>query len=364
MRSKYLVTTFKLMLIVIIGLSVPIIIDGYQKKGFSDDRSRLLAIGKIPDPGHGVYIGTYDWFGVGLKNFEAAIGKKVAIGLISDIKSIGGEGRLPFFDKAGHEKAYKMGYISVYGIEASPDPESTFTPQDVINGKIDKHLSKIGSEIGKWGKPIFWVYPREPVSQPAWGFDGGGYGPEGIETRYEVEKRDGNLKTEYGDPNKLDGPERYIGMCRHIHDVVVSLAPNITWVAGAIAYRKAGTYRIFYPGDAYADWHAIDVYNRHHDEVAKQFSFRDAIEPAYSDAMKINPNKPVMILEFGVSSKFGDRSAWFVDFFKQLKTNYSKIGAFIYWQMDDFVLLPTSPSAKVWKEEMQKSCWISTIVGD
>ena len=178
----------------------------------------------------------------------------------------------------------------------------------MIDGAIDTYLVPMAGDIADWGRPIFWMYPREPCIQPGWGYDGG-YGPEDDLTEEEAESQGYSLDGEYGNPDELDGPERYRDMCRHIHDVIAPLAPNITWVMGAIVARFEGACTQWYPGDAYVDRHAIDVYAGYGDDLPEPrwIYFDETVEPDWSEAFSPAPDKPFMIVELGVAGR--DRTA-------------------------------------------------------
>lgn len=153
------------------------------------------------------------------------------------------------------------------------------------------------------------------------------------------------------------------------------IAPNITWVMGAIVARHEGAYSQFYPGDDYVDWHALDVYGGVGEESESVF-FADIIEPDWSEALSLNPNKPVILVEFGVyvNTKAGlDRCQWFNDFFQVAKTTHIQLGAFIYWQNFNpgeetgasTGIKPDDPCADDWYNEINgpdSSWWHSSIV--
>src|SRR5207245_7865937 len=65
--------------------------------------------------------------------------------------------------------------------------------------------------------------------------------------------------------NAVNGntPAQYVAAFRHVHDRFVAAgATNVQWVWNPDAWNPAGVdQRSFYPGDAYVDWMAIDVYN-------------------------------------------------------------------------------------------------------
>src|SRR5437899_3387496 len=65
--------------------------------------------------------------------------------------------------------------------------------------------------------------------------------------------------------NAVNGntPAQYVAAFRHVHDRFVAAgATNVQFVWNPNVWNPAGVdQRVFYPGDAYVDWMAIDVYN-------------------------------------------------------------------------------------------------------
>ena len=323
----------------------------------------------LPPSGGGAYLGVYNWQGDGLQKFEQVLGRKVAIGNPYAMSDGGAEGSWPRFDALGHERNWQAGYVTWFSVETSLGaPAPTFTPQDVINGAIDTNLQAVAQAIRGWGRPLLWAYPREPSLQPGAGFDGGGYGPSGTLRRTEAVGLGFSDIAAYGNPSKLDGPERYVDMCRHIHDVVAPIASNVTWVAGAIVSRQRGGYAQWYPGDDYVDWHAINVYVGTEAEATAD-TFAHAIEPDWSEALALAPQKPVMLLEMGVGTfAIGDRSAWFTNFFAAATTTHRQLGAFIYWQSNadgiNAVIAASDPAADDWHGEVNGTnagWWLSNL---
>jgi len=341
---------------------------------------------KILPPDRGVYLGAYDQFN-GLTNFENAIGKKVAIAHPSYLKDVNnwfdGQGQ-PHFDIAGHDRAWNEGYLTFYGIEyssRSQDPSLRTTAQGILEGKVDQEILNVANQIKQFGKPLFWVYQREPRNQPNlspnqfFGYDCGGYGPRGDLTFSEALQRGSDGKSDYGDRSKYDGPERCRDASRYIHDLVERVTPGqVTWVMSALLVQDAGieyeeavkkkaaprtTYEDFYPGDAYVDWLALDFYTGN-----PNGSFYNDITTTWSELQRISPTKPVMLVEFGViRTRFPDfdRSAWYQNFFQSLKSTYKQIHALLHWQDKDIAVLPNEPAALAWRQEIASNpnYWLS-----
>ena len=214
-------------------------------------------------PGGGIYLGAYD-VEDRPQTFHQAIGRPLAISPRLCPGDGGAENTRPKIDIACREARYQQGVVTVFGIEPPYWAENpAYTVQDVIDGKLDAELRQIAAEIARWGRPLLWLYQREPAGQWA------GYGPDGMQRVGQCRVEGGNDtcdRTAYGDPDTLDGPERYVDFHRHVHDVVegelarLGRPTTITWVMGAVIIGEAGWYTAHYPGNEYVDWHAIDLY--------------------------------------------------------------------------------------------------------
>jgi hypothetical protein len=344
---------------------------------------------KIVPPTTGIYLGSYNWGGRGIADFEAAVGKKVAI--------IGGvcsaqEDKLPTFNSSCWNSWYAKGYVGITGYEgADKNSNNTavvpniaigrYTPEQVISGLADNLLKQIAGDIKTFNKPIFWQYQREPSIQPAPGFDGGGYGPNGDKYSNQVTDKYGAYGcTDTGNSLCLDGPERYRDAAKHIHDIVESVCKDcVTWVQGASVARKSGEYKKYYIGDNYVDWHALDVYPYYDQNIGALIPFNSEIKPDWAEALALS-NKPIMFVEFGVwkTDQTGEgcktcqqniisRANWFNDFFSKVKSSHNQLKAIVYWQTNDsFItsLLPTDADSQVWKTEISNNpnYWLSTVL--
>lgn len=332
----------------------------------------------LPPPGGGIYLGAYNYQNSGVSDFEAAVGKKVAIfptGVGTSCRDGGTEGTLPRIDVACRERLWQQEYVSTYGIEAL-SRRGAFSNQDIIDGRIDVELRQVARAIADWGRPIFWFYHREPRIQF------GGYGPKGdlprglcaMEPPPGVPERVREPTPEqlghrcnfdqYGDPRKLDGPERYVAVARRIHDVVegeiraMGKDSPITWVMGGIVeHASPGFYTRHYPGESYVDWHAFDWYPWPPREYVSL-----SASPGWREASRLAPDKPILLMELGVSHGEGrrleaDRAAWFRAFFNDLRTNPAmrNLAALLYWQdtAAKARLSPSRPDARVWQEEIR-----------
>ena len=366
---------------------------------------------KIIPPTTGVYLGTYNWqeYGKkpGVKEFEDALGKKVAI---VGARCVTPENLSFKIDVVCLNDLYNRGYVTE--IDISGRVQSTgsipkrFTAQEIIDGKADFQLREIAQDLITFNKPIFLGYPREPVAQGpiidqraedtmGFGFTSWGYGPKGDKLPNQV--TEAGRYTEYtsltgdscNDPENLscdDSRERYRDMARHIHNVIESIAPShATWVMGAVIDRTKRAYVSWYPGDKYVDWLAIDEYPSMHVSdtgVAGKYFFAEDIEPDWSEALALAPNKPFMITELGVTNnktvgstdkdskvEFYDRALWFLDFFKKARSTHNQLRAIMYWQMGADTVPDTrirvgDTAALAWRADIlaNPNFWVSDIM--
>ena len=337
---------------------------------------------RLLPPSKGVYLGAWNQDGVGRKLFEEMVGRRAPIiggGYDTDCQDRGTEGTKPKIDIACREARFKNGYVSTYTIETyalnedsdstSPLPEKV-TPQDIIDGKVDAELKEVARAIANFGKPILWLYHREPFLQF------GGYGPDGTWPRPLCDRfpQQCNRTALFGTPQKPDGPERYIAVARHIHDLVESEIKRlgkespIIWVMGALSTGELnypGFYTEYYPGNVYVNWHAFNWYPMETEGASLNRYQSISKSPGWKEAMTLDPSKPVLILEFGVSSLLGDRNKWFQAFFNDIRTNpaMENLAGFIYWQEEQRYqqgsairtrIPKTTAEENAWKEEIQK----------
>ncbi|MEI6072364.1 MAG: glycosyl hydrolase [Verrucomicrobiae bacterium] len=173
-------------------------------------------------------------------------------------------------------------------------PEREFTLQSIIDGKFDNDLKAWGRAAGAFGSPLIVEYGTE-VNGEWFGWNGKFHG--------------GNKKDGFGDPGKADGPERFVAAYRHIADTVrASGAANITWVFHVDASQSPeaawNRFENYYPGPDYAQWIGVSCYGpqKPTDEADEIISFRDKFDPVYARVVKLAPDKPVIIPEFGCTS--------------------------------------------------------------
>ncbi len=134
-------------------------------------------------------------------------------------------------------------------------------------------------------------------------------------------------------------PEKFKKAYRHIIDIFREVgAKNITWFfhtdIESVPKEKWNKQKNYYPGDDYIDWIGISAYGPQNEKEDYWEKFSDLIRKNKNDILEISKNKPLALLEFGVSdgNKNGNKTEWLRDAFETiLNDKYLKFSAINYW---------------------------------
>lgn len=137
-------------------------------------------------------------------------------------------------------------------------------------------------------------------------------------------------------------PKDFVATWRRVHDIFAEVgAENVEWVWApnfvSIPETPKNDMHLYYPGDDYVDWVALDGYNfgDDHDEWHKWSSFEECLGPQLRDFARHYPNKPIMLAEFGSAvGKPGQKAAWIRDAYQQLSTRHPHVKAVIWFDYD------------------------------
>jgi len=322
----------------------------------------LCAIAQAGEPASkpvvqdGVLFGAYMDFGEtedgvtleGIEAFEKLSQKKAAIIASS---SYWGEQSFPFKNLALIDRhgATPMIYWSPWDkpYEESKGPDR-FALTEILAGKWDAYIDAWGDGAKEFGKPFFVSFCNE-MNGDWFPWSGCFYGEENGGT--DVFKR----------------AWRYV-----VDRVRARGATNIRWVFHVNAFPADSdlwnVMSAYYPGADYVDWLGLSIYG-------KQFrsgdwaEFPDLIDWPYKEITAIDPDKPVMVAEFGVGEfpKSGSKAKWFRDALERIPS-YPRIKAAIYWherwQNEDGsfsnLRINSSPSSlSAFRKGLQNSKWIS-----
>ena len=141
--------------------------------------------------------------------------------------------------------------------------------------------------------------------------------------------------------SRESGAKTYVYAYRHIHNRFTKLGvDNVQWVWTPInwglPFEPWNHYSNYYPGDDFVDVVAMDEYNWGTTQPwSKWQSFNDIYWKFYSELSSLYPDKPLMIGEFSCADRGGDKAAWIKDTFAQMKENYPRIKAFVWFHKNN-----------------------------
>ncbi len=256
----------------------------------------LFSNGKLLAPAVGIYHAAFPDFSATedhvttqkITGFETLAGKQIAWAYFSNnwydhiqfptqsVKVIRNAGRIPFVRLMARSNFN----------EGQPDPR--YSLQKIIDGDFDAELDQ-WCQAARGNAPLLAEFGTEVNGN--WFPWNGQYNGAGTTNGY-------------GDPNRPDGPERFVDAYRHIIDLCRAAgAGNITWFFHVDAYSQPdvswNAASEYYPGDAFIDWIGVSVYGAQTPPESWQ-SFSEILDDIYPALTAIS-NKPVAVLEFGVT---------------------------------------------------------------
>ncbi|MBV2169029.1 MAG: glycoside hydrolase family 26 protein [Bdellovibrio sp.] len=188
----------------------------------------------------------------------------------------------------------------------------------------------------------------------------------------------GSKKTDYGDPNWPDGPERFRDAYRHVVDLFRAQgANNITWILhiDTSQYPAAewNDPKYYYPGDDYIDWIGITVYGQQvpNDEDWEEFVPKLTRYMPKIDA--ISKTKPLMISEYAVIEDPNNskrKAKWISDALNfVMSAKIPRIRAATYWHAggwlpngkNNFKIDSSAASLKAYQDAVSDSRWLSEV---
>lgn len=170
---------------------------------------------------------------------------------------------------------------------SEPDPK--YNMSRIINGDWDTELTEMAMDIKALGIPIMAVFGHEVNG--SW-FPWNGKWNGGEET------------TGFGDPDRADGPERFVAAYRHIIDLYrANDVLNVTWVSGldynTYPEEPWNLMAQYYPGDDYIDWIGLSMYGPQNSKDENQFTFSFIWDYIQAQLQEMGSQNPIIILEMG-----------------------------------------------------------------
>lgn len=199
-------------------------------------------------------------------------------------------------------------------VDAFSQPE--FALKEIPSGKYDEHITTWAKAAKEFAKPFFLRFAHEM---------NGGWYPWGVGRHWQT----GSI------PNE-NTPQDFVAAWRHCHDIFKAVgADNATWVWCPDTAGDISLVHELYPGDDYVDWTGMDGYNWGDTYGGHKIAFKDIFAPLYNKLLRIAPQKPVMLAEFGVSTRWHDRAGWLKDALEvQIPQNFQQIQAVVYFNRD------------------------------
>ena len=303
-----------------------------KEKAAIADMPPISAV-KVGSPSFGAYTGAYVDFGdyedtvtlEAIQAFDKMVGKKQAL-----IGSSSYWGRKTFPRK-------NLDIISAYGAipfiywnpwdrdEWDEKHVNRFDLYSIIAGKHDKYIEMWGDEAKAYGKPIL----------VAWGLEMNGNWFPWSGVFHGADKPIPGTN-----PVLFEGPEAFKKAYKHVIDKVRSRgANNIEWVFHANntcdPYDPSwNNMAAYYPGSDYADWLALSTYGQQYPH-AGWIRFEQALHPFYEELTKLDPNKPVLMAEWGVGHfpKSGSQAQWVGEALKRFvdTKEFPNLKGAIFW---------------------------------
>jgi len=202
--------------------------------------------------------------------------------------------------------------------------EPLYTLQAIIDGQFDEDLRRWGRRARRFGSPLLVEYGTE-CNGDWFPWNGRWHG--------------GGRTKGFGDPDKPDGPERFVAAFRHLVQTIRGAgADNITWVfhldVNDSPDVKWNRFEQYYPGDDVVDWIGVSAYGPLTPMRTECDSFREMMDRTSRRLDRLAPGKPVVVVEFGCTagSPAAKPDEWAEAAFSALFSNrWPRIIGFSWW---------------------------------
>ena len=296
-------------------------------------------------PEHGIYTGAYIEFGdreddvtlEKIEAFEQMVGKEQAIIASSsywgeqtfptaNARLIARHGSVPLIFWSPWDRPYVEG--------RGPDKYSLTS---IVAGEHDEYIDRWADAAKAHGGPMMVSFCNE-MNGSWFPWSGVLYGGGKMIAGGKPDSQLSTLNSQL--PPRFEGPELFKKVWRHVVDRVRARgAKNVLWVFHVMDYcdpldhwNMAAQY---YPGGDYVDWMGFSLYGIQFPSDAEWAPFFDLFDWPYTELARIDPDKPIMLCEWGVGEfpKKGDKGAWIRDGFRIMaeEKKYPRMKAAVYW---------------------------------
>ncbi|MBN2354101.1 MAG: hypothetical protein JXD23_16135 [Spirochaetales bacterium] len=231
---------------------------------------------------------------------------------------------------------------------------------EILDGKWDAYIDSWIEGVREYGSPLLLRFGHE--------MNGNWYPWSGV-------YNGGGERARWTGSGQTDGPRTYIEAYRYVFSRFYRAGVrNVVWVwspnSESLPAEDWNRFENYYPGDACVDLVALDVYNWGACRCwSKWKSFDEIYGGFYDKVLRLCPEKPVMIGEFGCAHKGENRAQWFRDCFQSLKTKFNRTKIFTYFHIDnresedvDFRLDADSESPPAMREAMRDPYFLDTAI--
>ena len=288
-------------------------------------------------PARGAYTGAYIDFGdredavtlEGIEEFEQAVGKHQAIISFSSYwgeqkfpaeaaQIVSQHGSIPLVYWSPWDWPYREEDVYVRG----PDKYSL---KRILTGQWDDYIDRWADGARVLGTPILVSLCNE-MNGDWFPWSAGLYG--------------GERPVAGTNPPRYVGPEYFKRAYRYIVDRVRARgAANVLWVLHLNNFSQPDSpwnaLAQYYPGSGYVDWLGLSVYGKMYPdpEDPKWDLFDEMIQKPYDEICKLDPDKPVIVAEWGVGEfpSRGDKGAWITTALDHMATRFPRLRAAVYW---------------------------------
>jgi beta-mannanase len=216
------------------------------------------------------------------------------------------------FDKVRAENSKRYGVTPLITLEFWDFREATtqqpeFSLQRIAAGEHDAYLRAFARDAKAAGMPI--------LLRPLHEMNGNWY--------------------PWGGTVNTNSPDQFPAAWRHVVEVFRSEgASNVRFVwspqATSVPDDPYNAMSLYWPGDDYVDYVALDGYNW---GAERWQSFRQVFDRGYDDVTALS-DKPLFIAETASAEEGGDKAAWIEEMFVDLSSDYPRISGVVWFNRD------------------------------
>lgn len=250
--------------------------------------------------------------------YELLLGKKIRILSFYHSWGAGSE----HVDLSGLKEVSQSGFIPMITWEPwmpkeswgkrQPENQPEFSLSKILSGKYDDYIRNWAIDLKKVSGPVF-LRPMHEMN--------------------------GNWYPWCGTVNG-NKPSDYVEAWRYIRSIFRSVRNNhLMWVWSPYVYsvpdEPENAISRYFPGSDEFDWLGLDGYNWGLTRTwSKWEDFRTIFENAYTELIRLAPEKSLMIAEVGCAEEGGDKGKWIEEAFLELRSRFSRINAVVWFNID------------------------------